>query len=516
VNLFTLLARSAARFPEHGAIYSGAKRVLSYAELHQRALRLAATLQAQYPPGARLVLASKNCPEMLTAMFGAWAAGMVVTPLNAKLHPLEMAEIVEDADPSIIFASAGLASELHGRVSGDTPLMTLVPDRIDELLAPHPAAQLDLAPDDLAWLFYTSGTTGRSKGAMLTHRNLMAMTISHLADFEDIGEDDSIIHAAPISHGSGLYVLPYIARGARHVIPASAGFEPDEFLDLCDVHPGCGAFLAPTMVQRLRLAVEKCHRPVPSGLRSIVYGGGPMYLDEIRQSLACFGPIFRQLYGQGESPMTITGLRQRDFDDRSDACLGSVGWPRSGVEVKIAGPDGQPLSIGEVGEILCRGDIVMEGYWRNPAATAETLNNGWLRTGDVGLQDATGRITLRDRSKEVIISGGTNIYPREVEEILLEHPAVVEVAVIGRPDAEWGETVTAVVVTAVVVTGADRLATAAALDRLCLARIARFKRPKHYAFLPELPKSPYGKILKREIRSAVIDGRLELFENERA
>ena len=508
MNLFALLDQSATRFPDHGVVYSGVERVMSYAELRRRALRLSATLAERYAVGDRLVVASKNCPDTLTIMFAAWAAGMVVTPVNAKLHPAEIADIIDDADARIVFASEQLAGAIAPAIGPGRTLVTIGSPDFEVLLAIAPTEPRDRANDDLAWLFYTSGTTGRSKGAMLSHRNLLAMTISHLADFEDLAEGDSIIHAAPMSHGSGLYILPYIARGARHVIPASGGFDPIEFLDLCDVHPGCGAFLAPTMVQRLRLAVEASGRAMPKNLRSIIYGGGPMYLDEIRRSLDCFGPVFRQLYGQGESPMTITGMRQRDFADRSDANLGSVGWPRSGVEVRLVDERGQRVAVGEVGEIQCRGDIVMRGYWNNPVATADTLRDGWLRTGDVGVQDASSRVTLRDRSKEVIISGGTNIYPREVEEVLLDHPAVLEVAVVGRPDEEWGETVTAFLV----LNPRERV-DASELDALCLSRIARFKRPKHYAFLPELPKSSYGKILKRELRRRMIEGGIDLVQH---
>jgi acyl-CoA synthetase (AMP-forming)/AMP-acid ligase II len=296
-----------------------------------------------------------------------------------------------------------------------------------------------------------------------------------------------------MSHGSGLYILPFIGRGARQVVPESAGFDPGEFLDLCDQHPGCGAFLAPTMVQRLRLEAERRQRR-PANLRTIVYGGGPMYVEELKKARAVFGPVFAQIYGQGEAPMTITGLRAQDHDGADDAVLGSVGWARSGVEVAVVTADGGPLPPGEPGEIVCRGDIVCLGYWNNPAATAQTIRDGWLYTGDIGFLDEGGRLTLRDRSKDVVISGGSNIYPREVEEVLLELADVREVSVVGQADPEWGE-----VVVAFVVRGADS-ATEAALDAHCLARIARFKRPKRYIFLPALPKNSYGKVLKRQLR----------------
>jgi acyl-CoA synthetase (AMP-forming)/AMP-acid ligase II len=348
----------------------------------------------------------------------------------------------------------------------------------------------------LAWLFYTSGTTGRSKGAMLTHRSLTAMTVAHLADIDNPGdnpdEECSLIHGAPMSHGSGLYVLPYVLRGARQVVPASGAFDPDEFLDLCEHHPGSSAFLAPTMVQRL---VETGRRR-PSNLRTIVYGGGPMYVESLKKALAAFGPVFAQIYGQGESPMTITGLRradhQADQQIADDAVLGSVGYARSGMEVAVLRTDGTPAAVDEVGEIVCRGDALMSGYWSNPVATRDTLKGGWMYTGDMGSFDARGYLTLRDRSKDVVISGGSNIYPREVEEVLLEHPGVSEACVVGAPDAEWGEVVVAFIVGS---------AQADELDAHMLQRIARFKRPKRYLFVDELPKNSYGKVLKRELRS---------------
>jgi acyl-CoA synthetase (AMP-forming)/AMP-acid ligase II len=497
MNLFSLLDQAAQRFAPRGAVYRGTELVLTYAELRERALRLAATLRRRCPAGARIAVASENRPEYLELMFGAWAAECVIVPINAKLHPLEMLQIVDDADAALIFASPKRAEALAAEMpaAGACEMVVIGSAGYAACFETSPAMAPQSAPESLAWLFYTSGTTGRPKGAMLTHRNLMAMTIAHLADVEALDEHMSQIHAAPMSHGSGLYAPAYLARGARQVIPASGGFEPDEFLDLCDAHPGCGAFLAPTMVQRLRLAAAAAQRR-PANLRSIVYGGGPMYVEELKKSLAAFGPVFAQIYGQGEAPMTITSLRRADHALADEAILGSVGFPRSGVEVAVVGADGRPLAPGEIGEIVCRGDVVMAGYWRNAAATAEALRDGWLWTGDLGSLDARGYLSLRDRSKDVVISGGSNIYPREVEEALLAHAGVSEACVVGAPDAEWGEVVVAFVVRA---EGSD--VTPQALDAHCLARIARFKRPKRYEFVAALPKNNYGKVLKRELRA---------------
>jgi acyl-CoA synthetase (AMP-forming)/AMP-acid ligase II len=498
VNLYFLLDQAARRFPERGAVFLGARQIASFAELRSRVLRLSAGLRHGFGAGDRIAVISENRPEYVELFFGIWAAEMAAVPVNAKLHPKEMAQILGDSGAAAAFVSEKLAKPLREALDG-SPDLGCRPIEIggrdySALLAEQWKGDLRSDPEALAWLFYTSGTTGRSKGAMLSHRNLMAMTTSHLADMESIDENCSLLHLAPMSHGSGLYIPPYVARGARQVAPESTGFDPAEFFDLCDVHPGCGAFFAPTMVQRVRLEAERTHRR-PRNLRSIVYGGGPMYLEEIRKSLAVFGQVFAQIYGQGESPMTITGLRRADHQSANDMILGSVGYPRTGVEVAVLALNGERASPGEIGEIVCRGDVVMSGYWKNREATAQALRDGWLYTGDMGAFDDRGYLTLRDRSKDVIISGGSNIYPREVEEALLKHPDVAEACVVGQPDREWGE-----IVVAFVVAKDGAKLDEAALDALCGEHIARFKRPKRYVFLDEIPKSNYGKALKRELR----------------
>jgi acyl-CoA synthetase (AMP-forming)/AMP-acid ligase II len=498
MNLFTLLDQAAIRFPRRGAIHAGREQVATYQELRSRALRLAGGLRSRYRLGDRIAISSENRPEYIEALFGIWAAGLVVVPVNAKLHAREVAAILGDARASAVVVSPKLADDIANALAEASircDIMRIGSDVYARDLACEPYAPAAVAPDALAWLFYTSGTTGRSKGAMLTHRNLLAMTVGYLADVDTVDENASLLHAAPMSHGSGLYVLPYVARGARHVIPRSSGFDPAEFLDLCDRHPDCAAFLAPTMVQRLRVEAERSGQR-PANLRTIVYGGGPMYVAELKQALSVFGQVFVQIYGQGEAPMTITCLRRADHASDDDAILGSVGWARTGVEVAIVDETGSRVPVGEVGEVVCRGDVVMAGYWNNPGATAEALRDGWLYTGDIGALDARGYLTLRDRSKDVVISGGSNIYPREVEEALLTCPGVAEACVVGQADAEWGEAVVAFIVPA-----AGAAVTTEALDAHCLARIARFKRPKRYLFVDALPKNNYGKVLKRELRA---------------
>jgi long-chain acyl-CoA synthetase len=334
---------------------------------------------------------------------------------------------------------------------------------------------------------------------MITNGNIHAMTFSYFTDVDAVDPADAALYAAPMSHGAGLYNVQHVLKGARHVVPESGSFEPDEIFSCARALGRVHMFAAPTMVRRL-VDHAKASGSTGEGIRTIVYGGGPMYLADIVEAVDVMGPRFCQIYGQGESPMAITALSREYVSDRSHPRwrerLASVGTAQSCVEVKVADEEGRALPAGEAGEVLVRGAPVMAGYWRNAEASAAALRDGWLWTGDVGVLDEEGFLTLKDRSKDVIISGGTNIYPREVEEALLTHPSVRETSVVGRPDAEWGETVVAFVVK----DPAGALAEAD-LDRHCLDRIARFKRPKAYVFVDALPKNNYGKVLKTELRA---------------
>ena len=481
MSLFGILDTTAARFGDRPAVFLGERQLHTWAQLRDRAVRLAASIRTEHDAGARIAIASENRPEIVELMFAIWAAGCVVAPINYKLHALEMQQIIEDSGAALVFASPKIAAELG------LPAEVIDGEDYRNRLTVAPTTPTDPDPDTLAWLFYTSGTTGKSKGAMLSHRNLTAMAVAHLADIDGPDENSSLVHAAPMSHGSGLYILPYVMRGARQVVSASGAFDPDEFLDLCGHHPNSSSFLAPTMIARL----VRTGRTKPENLRTVVYGGGPMYVEDLKAAAKAFGGVFAQIYGQGESPMTITGLSAAGHADAPDEVLGSVGITRSGMQVSVLRSDGNRCDVGEIGEIVCRGDAVMSGYWNNPTATADTLKGGWLYTGDMGSFDANGYLTLRDRSKDVVISGGSNIYPREVEEALLTHDGVEEACVVGAPDSEWGEVVVAFIVGSV---AAD------VLDEHLLQRIARFKRPKRYEFVDQLPKNSYGKVLKRDLR----------------
>jgi acyl-CoA synthetase (AMP-forming)/AMP-acid ligase II len=322
------------------------------------------------------------------------------------------------------------------------------------------------------------------------------MSHCYYADIDWLDERDTNLHAGPLSHGAGLYALPHLLRGGHQVVLPH--FAVEAIIDALQRHSRVSMFAAPTMLTRLVQAPVSAAADLRN-LRTIFYGGGPMYVTDLERALELFGPRLYQLYGQGESPMTITGLSKRLHAERNHPRwrerLGSCGVPRTGVLVKIVDDCDRELPSGEVGEVVTRSDCVMEGYWNNPAASEETLRGGWLHTGDLGSFDEDGFLTLRDRSKDMIISGGSNIYPREIEEVLLRHPDLVEVSVVGRPHPEWGEVVVAFVVAR---SGAE--IRTEALDRLCLDHIARFKRPRDYRFIDALPKNNYGKVLKTELR----------------
>ena len=495
------LVRATGLHPQNDALLLGARVIADYATFVHHAAAIGAGLTERFGlrPGHRVAIFMSNRPEYLEILYGIWFVGAVAVPINAKLHPREAAWIIEDSAAAVVFSDASLSAGLGG-VAPACVQAVIEPDGREyrNLLATAPmAAPVAMAADDVAWLFYTSGTTGRPKGVMITTRNIQTMALAYFVDVDQVNGTDAALYAAPLSHGAGLYNFMHVMRGARHVVPESGGFEAEEIARIAVQIGDVSMFAAPTMVRRL---IDHSGRSgwAGEGVRTIVYGGGPMYFSDIVEAVDVMGPRLIQIYGQGECPMTITALSRDLVADRTHPRwrerLASVGTAQSPIEVRIADSQGRALPAGEAGEILARGDAVMRGYWKNPDATAATLKDGWLWTGDVGTMDADGFVTLQDRSKDVIISGGTNIYPREVEEALLAHPRVREVSVVGAANPEWGEEVVAFVV------AAGEGASKQELDAHCRDLIARFKRPKRYVFVTELPKNNYGKVLKTELR----------------
>ncbi len=501
MNLALLLTRPARREPDAVAV-TAATRQWTYGALSTHVACIAGTLRRRYKldSGARVAIAMENRPEFFEILFAAWQAGLCVVPMNAKLHAREFAYILENSGATLCFASAALHPGIVAAAEGLAGLSVISVDD-PEFTAfgnGEPFPPVNIAPSDPAWLFYTSGTTGRPKGAVLTARNLIFMTNSYYADIERVSADDTMIHAAPLSHGSGLYALPHMAQGGKQVIPESSHFSPDEIFSLIAHHKQISMFAAPTMVARL-INSAKAATEDSRNLRTVVYGGAPMYAADLDKALDLLGPKLAQIYGQGESPMTITALSKADHaaggHPQYRKRLLSCGLARTGVEVRVIDGNGHDVESGAIGEVVTRSDCVMAGYWNDPAASAAALKGGWLHTGDLGSLDPEGYLTLKDRSKDLIISGGSNIYPREIEEVLLRHESVVEASVIGAPHPDWGEEVVAVVVCR-----PSSNLSPEELDRLCLEHIARFKRPKRYVFADALPKNNYGKILKTELR----------------
>jgi long-chain acyl-CoA synthetase len=495
MNLALWLERAGLSHPDLPAVACGTRVVARYGDLAARAARLASALREQFglAPGDRVAIIAKNTPAYLELLYGIWHAGLAAVPANAKLHGSELGYILEHSGARVCFVSDGLDAEVAVHAPDKLERMIVIGSGgYEALFTANPMSVIPRAGADLAWLFYTSGTTGRPKGAMLTHRMLAAASFAYASEVDPITPGDAILHAAPMSHGSGLYIMPHVARLGVHVVPESGVFEPHEVFALVNAWPRASMFAAPTMIKRLVACNAECRA---ENIRTVIWGGAPMYVEDALAALDRFGPRLAQIYGQGESPMTITTLSKEDIADRNAPRwrerLASAGKPYACVEVMIADEQDLPVPAGEPGEILCRGDVVMPGYWRNRGATAATLRGGWLHTGDIGTFDEEGYLHLKDRSKDLIISGGANIYPREVEEVLLTHAQVREVSVIGRPDREWGEVVVAYVV-------GD--APPGELDALCLSHIARFKRPKDYVFVDALPKNNYGKILKTDLR----------------
>jgi long-chain acyl-CoA synthetase len=494
MNIASWLSRSALSYPALPAAAKGTRVVATYGQLAERAARLAGALRERcaLKAGERVGIAAKNSRHYLELLYGIWHAGLAAVPANAKLHGAELGYILEQSGARVCFASEGIDGDIapHAPKSLER-LITVGGSDYEALFTAEPIALVPRAPGDLAWLFYTSGTTGRPKGAMLTHDNLVAASLAYGSEVDPVTPGDAILHAAPMSHGSGVYIMQHVARLGVQVVPESGGFEPEEIVALFNYWSRMSMFAAPTMIKRLVACPANLNA---ENIRTLIWGGAPMYVEDALAALDRFGPRLAQIYGQGEAPMTITTLSRQDIADRDHPRwrerLGSAGKPYSNVEVMVADAQDRPVEQGEAGEILCRG-VIMSGYWQNPQASAASLRGGWLHTGDVGVFDKEGYLHLKDRSKDLIISGGSNIYPREVEEVLLTHSQVREVSVIGRPDREWGEAVVAYVV---------GQASAAELDALCLSRIARFKRPKDYVFVDALPKNNYGKILKTELR----------------
>lgn len=500
MNIANILLKAYRLCPDRPAVSIGSKPLYTYRSFYERVRDLAACMRFELSlsVGDRVAVVMPNHPEYLVVRYAAWYAGLSVVPINAKLHVREISYMLQHSGSKVCFVSSRLQNEIFKNSDLVEVIDVDSASYHDMTNCDTQIEMVEVERDALAWLFYTSGTTGKPKGVMITHENMFVGAMSYLVDVDDISSEDSIVHAAPLSHGSGFYDLPHVMRCANQVIPASGQFNPSEVLGLIQDWTGVTMFLAPTMVKRIVQSQEITQSSL-QGLKTVVYGGGPMYVQDIKRALDVLGPRFVQIYGQGESPMTITVLPKKVINDvthqRYEQRLASVGMAQNSVSVAICNNEGSLAPNGTIGEVLVKGSVVASGYWQDEVATKTTWKNGWLHTGDIGFFDDDGFLTLIDRSKDLIISGGSNIYPREIEEVLMTHPSVHEAACVGQFSDEWGESVVAFVVL-----DSESSTDARDLDAFCLDRIARFKRPKYYRFVDSLPKNNYGKVLKTTLR----------------
>lgn len=476
-----LITRAARTFGDRPALIHGS-RTTSFAEFDRLTDKLGNALQARgLAPGDHVSVLVPNGIDGVVTYYALAKAGLVRVPLNARETDVELAYKIED--------SASRALITDGRVPRDVDIVIHV-DEIDGMLdsADDSPCRFVRDPEAPLRLAYTGGTTGKPKAVMLSTRSELAEVANFLVDLlPDLGPDSVMLHAAPITHGSGAFFLPHLVKGACNVILPK--FSAQEFIDAAIEHRATSTFMVPTMIAMVveDAAIDRDRL----ALRRLCYGGAPIAPTLLERGIEALGPVFTQLYGQAEAPLAITCLQPWEHTPER---LASAGKPYTFVEVDVRDKDGASVPAGTAGEVVTRGPHTMSGYWRRPEATEETLGaDGWLRTGDIGQLDDDGFLYLLDRRHDVIISGGFNVYPREVEDVLLTHPAVREAAVVGVDDDRWGQRVSAAVVLR------EPVEDQALLDH-CAHRLAGFKRPRHIERWDELPKSAVGKSLRRTVR----------------
>ncbi|WP_432937311.1 class I adenylate-forming enzyme family protein [Kribbella sp. CA-253562] len=516
VTMATLQERSYRNYAARTAVIDG-DRSLTYAELGERVHRVASgLLAAGMSRGDRGVILLDNCPEYFAIDQALFLGGFVRVAISTRLHLREVVHILADCGATTIFTSPDWAERIAAERAGLPALKLLVADRpaaadvtLADLLAqgsPEPPSEWP-RPEDPAALLYTSGTTGVPKGATLSHANWLAMVRNAMVELPVVTSADVVLHAAPLSHLSGYIGPVYVATGAAHL--AVPKFSPETVLDLIRAHQVTVLPMVPTMLNLLLLAAESSPHEYPT-LRTIVYAGSPIAPDRLIRARAVFGDVFVQFYGLSETPLPLSCLSAEDHtfdpDGSPPARLASAGRVSPFVELRIVARDGSEAGPGEVGEIVVRTDTTMIGYWGRPEATAQMIDaDGWARTGDLGRLDSDGYLTIVDRLKDMVITGGYNVYPNEVEQAISTLAAVQEVAVIGVPDETWGEALLAFVV----VRDAHQL-TPEEVIGACTANLASYKKPRHVEFVAALPRTGSGKLRKRDLRERYwpADGRL--------
>jgi len=514
LNLGDLMTQTARRLPEHTAFVWG-EQSWTWAEQNARVDAFAHALNAAgIEKGDRVLVQARNSNQMFETMFACFKAGAVCVPVNFRMAPPELAYIAGHSGAIAIvrddiFADHAAAAlekmpecRLHavfGQPEGDQ-------QDYEALVAAHHGKMFHSARvdyDDACWFFFTSGTTGHPKAAVLTHGQMGFVVTNHLADLlPGTTHEDASLVVAPLSHGAGIHQLTQVARGARTVLLAGERLDPEEAFRLIEDHRVSNMFTVPTILKRLAES-DAADAHDHSSLRHVIYAGAPMYRSDQQMILERLGKCIVQYFGLGEVTGNITVLpaHEHDADDAVQTCGPSCGYARTAMDVRIFDMDGNPCSPEEQGEICVAGPAVFAGYYDNDEANEKAFRNGFFRTGDLGFLDEAGYLTITGRASDMYISGGSNIYPREIEEVILTHPAVAEVAVLGLPDEQWGEAGAAVLVLK-----PESDLQPEALTAWLGDKIARYKLPKHVVVWDELPKSAYGKVPKRLIREKLIAG----------
>jgi fatty-acyl-CoA synthase len=508
MNLAHMLTQNARRHGDRIGFVWGEKS-WTWREIDAEVSALAAALAARgIQRGDRILVHSKNGEEMFWSMFATFRLGAVWVPTNFRLMPEEVAYLAT-ASGAKAFLCHGDFPE-HAAAAKNQSLAyiwrigeegALGETSLRRAMAAHAGAKVDNAAvehDDPCWFFFTSGTTGRSKAAVLTHGQMGFVITNHLADLTPgTTEQDASLVVAPLSHGAGVHQLMQTARGAKTVLLASERFDIGEAFRLIEAHRVSNLFTVPTI---LKMMVE--HPAVDqfdhSSLRHVIYAGAPMYREDQKTALKKLGKVIVQYFGLGEVTGNITVLPAalHQEEDGPQARIGTCGYERTGMQVQIQDDQGSEAEPFETGEICVIGPAVFAGYYDNPEANAKAFRRGWFRTGDLGHMDEEGFVYITGRASDMYISGGSNIYPREIEEKILTHPSIGEVAVLGVPDPMWGEVGVAVCVAR---DGASSV-TEADMAAFLAPKVPRYKMPKRFFFWEALPKSGYGKIPKRMVR----------------
>ena len=510
MNLAHILTQNARRFPARPGFVWG-ERSWTWAEIDAEVSAFAAALAARgVQKGDRVLVHSKNCDEMFFSMWATFRLGAVWVPTNFRLTPAEVADLASSSGAKAFlchgdFPAHAETVERLMRPHGLAFVMRLGPGTLGEFAAAEEIAEHrgmvtpnePVEHDDPCWFFFTSGTTGRSKAAVLTHGQMAFVITNHLCDLTPgTTEADASLVVAPLSHGAGVHQLGQAARGVVSILLPTERFDIDEAYRLIARYRVSNLFTVPTI---LKMLVEHPAADAHdhSSLRYVIYAGAPMYREDQKAALKKLGKVLVQYFGLGEVTGNITVLPPalHDPDDGPHVKLGTCGFERTGMQVSIQDDFGHELAPGETGEICVIGPAVFAGYYDNPEANAKAFRDGWFRTGDLGHMDAEGFVYITGRASDMYISGGSNIYPRELEEKILTHPAIAEVAVLGVPDPLWGEIGYAVCVARPGLTVEE-----GELAEYLAAKVAKYKMPKRFLIWDELPKSGYGKVPKRLIK----------------